>query len=138
MRDPFAVVGRRLGMTAGQAWTSVLGLGLGAALLGTSLPPVLDQRNAVPPGVSPLVVRAGGYSTTDPVASGPSDPAGLPVSVRLGSPVETSYVRLSGTGTVLRLRLSDAQGAEVQPESAVVRACRITTPDWKAGRPQAG
>lgn len=39
-------VARRLGTTCGQAWTLSLGLGLGALLLGSSLPPVLDQRDA--------------------------------------------------------------------------------------------
>lgn len=48
MTDPFAALGRRLGMTAGQAWTAALGLLLGLVLLAVSVPPVIDQRNTQP------------------------------------------------------------------------------------------
>jgi hypothetical protein len=60
---------------------------------------------------------------------------GLPVSARLGERVSTVHVRLAGDTALLSIPLSTASGANLRSEDARVRACRITTADWKPGRP---
>lgn len=40
---------RRLGMTAGQAWTLAIGLVLATVLLTVSVPPVWDRRGPAAP-----------------------------------------------------------------------------------------
>ena len=83
--------------------------------------------------VAELRVREGGWTST---SSEPGVPAGgLPVSARLGQQVSTAHLRLMGTSTVLTVALSTAPGASVRPEDARVRACRITTADWRPERP---
>ena len=86
---------------------------------------------------APLTVASGGYSSSDPASVAalgvPAD--GYPVSVRAGSAVDSSYLRLSGSATDLVLRTSTATGASTGPDSLAVKACRITRSDWTAGRP---
>ena len=154
---------RRLGLTSGQASTLALGLVLAGLLLATSMPPVLDQRNrtrppaqqeaplvlASPAAPTPSVVAAptpiasrpglrvteSGYSTTDD-AAGRGIPAGaLPVGVRAGVPVLTSYVRLAGPESQLTLAVSSAAGASLGPSSPSLQACRIRSAAWRGGRP---
>lgn len=92
----------------------------------------------VPPGAArprlvPLTVREAGFATTDPSplqAATPED--AVPVSARLGRSREQVHLRLAGTDVDLRLQV--AEGSE-GAESAAVRACRITDPDWEPARP---
>lgn len=97
-------------------------------------PPPLDLP---PPAPDPLTVRAAGYSSTDTaalaVAGVPDD--GVPVGAELGQEREQAYVRLAGTGTDLRLSLSEESGANVNAGQAALRACRITAATWTAQRP---
>lgn len=84
----------------------------------------------------PLRVREAGYTSSASEPGLPED--GLPVSARLGERISTVHLRLTGDGTQLTVPLSTATGAQVQPEQARVRACRITTTSWKAERPGPG
>ena len=103
--------------------------------------PPAPQRTAtrVTSPTPPLTVASGGYSSSDPasVAAAGVPDGGYPVSVRAGSAVDLSYLRLSGTSTDLVLRASTATGATTGPDSLFVKACRITRSDWTAGRPGA-
>lgn len=101
--------------------------------------PAPSPAAPAPPAVfapAPLRVVEAGYTSS---AAEPGLPeGGLPVSARLGERVSTVHVRLSGDTGVLVLPLSGATGAQVQPEQARVRACRITTTGWEPERPGPG
>ncbi len=84
-----------------------------------------------------LQVSDSGYSTT---STGPAATAGipdgaLPVGARAGSPVETSYVRLQGSGSRVLFAVSGASGASFGPGTPALRACRVRTADWRPARP---
>lgn len=100
-----APVARRLGTTSGQAWTLCLGLGLGALLLATSLPPVLDQRGApaalaaapppapvldplLEPAVPPAAPPAAPVAPAAPPALTLPEPAPLLLPPTLAGPAE--------------------------------------------------
>ncbi|MCA1711850.1 MAG: hypothetical protein LC789_09560, partial [Actinobacteria bacterium] len=99
-------------------------------------PELFARATAVPRPASevPLTVVESSYSTSDPVPVG-VPAGGLPIGARAGAHVETSYVRLAGTGTLLRLAVSAEQGASFGPDAPQVAACRNTTGDWTGGRP---
>ena len=81
------------------------------------------------------IVRSGYASRTGGTPAEQDPPGGaLPVAVTLGQDTKRSFIELSGTGTVLRLRES-ADGA-LQPESAVLKVC-LATSSWEAKRGQA-
>ena len=151
---------RRLGLTSGQACTLALGLVLGGVLLATSVPPVLDQRDrtralaqqaplassaaaipsssAAPSSIASrpgLRVTESGYSTTGDSAGRGIPVGALPVGVRAGFPVLTSYVRLTGRETQLVLDVSRAAGASLGPSSPSLQACRTRSATWRGGRP---
>lgn len=84
----------------------------------------------------PLRVREAGYTSS--AAEPGLPPGGLPVSARLGERISTVYVRLAGGGTLLTVPLSSATGANLRPEEARLRACRITTSAWRPERPGPG
>jgi hypothetical protein len=95
-------------------------------------PPVADSAPA-PGGETPLRVVAKAWASQaggTPVAT-VGVPAGtLPVGTRLGQADKASYVRLSGTGTVLALT-EDPQGARTSQGAPAVQACQITDAAWQ-------
>lgn len=97
-------------------------------------PAAMPPARAVPQ--TPLRVAEAGYTSS--AAEPGLPPGGLPVSARLGERVSTVHVRLTGTGTLLVVPLSQATGATVRREDARVRACRITTTAWRPERPGPG
>ena len=81
------------------------------------------------------IVRSGYASRTGGTPLEQDPPGGaLPVAVTLGNDAKRSFLELSGTGTVLRLK--ESPDGALQPEAAVIKAC-LATSDWKADRGQA-
>ena len=83
-----------------------------------------------PSTLATLGVREGRYAS----ASGPLLPpvtpgTAYPVALRVGAPDKQSYLRLTGTGGLLRLALSTQPGHQLGTVDAV-RACRIVPSDW--------
>ncbi|MDQ3106711.1 MAG: hypothetical protein M3Q68_02775 [Actinomycetota bacterium] len=83
-----------------------------------------------PPAPTALRITEARYAT----ASGPLVPSGapgafLPVGLRLGAPDKQSYLRLTGSGTTLELKLSTEPTHQFGEVNAV-RACRIIPAAW--------
>lgn len=113
--------------------------------LGLALPTAAPSRPSpapepAPPGpvrvepVDPaLRVAASGWAAATG-GLGVQDPSvpegGLPVEMRLGRETMRSFLRLSGQGTTLRLRLAPEPEASQLPELARVRLCPVTEP-WE-------
>lgn len=57
----------------------------------------------------------------------------LPVGTRLSQDDKRTFVRLSGTATVLTLKLGAPEGQR-SPDAAAVQACKITDITWKPGK----
>ena len=98
-------------------------------------PSPVAPRTEVGPA-TPLRVLEAGYTSSGPEPGLPE--GGLPVSARLGERLSTVHVRLTGQAGFLILPLSAESGANVRPEDARVRACRITTTEWTPERPGPG
>ena len=82
--------------------------------------------------ISPLRIRASGWSTRTagtPLASEGVPTNALPVGRRLGADDKLSFVRLTGTATVLSLQIGPEDGQR-SPEEAGVVACPVTS-DWQ-------
>lgn len=91
-------------------------------------------------GMNGLSVVSSGYtsSTSGTPLSGPEVPEdGLPVGTRLGRVDKMSFLRLAGSGTVLRLRLVDEPAAHLLVPVAAVEACAITEEGWAIDEPGA-
>ena len=81
------------------------------------------------------IVRSGYASRTGGTPLEQDPPGGaLPVAVTAGNDSKRSFLQLSGTGAVLRLK--ESPDGAVQPEAAVLKAC-VATSEWKAERGQA-
>jgi hypothetical protein len=82
------------------------------------------------------ILRSGYASTTGgtPLEQAPAN-GGLPVASTAGQDSKRSFIELGGEGSQLRLKVS-TDGA-IQPDTAVIKACTLTTADWKAERGQA-
>ena len=55
----------------------------------------------------------------------------LPVGTRLGQPDKASYVRLSGSESMLLMREDPAGNRAAANGDALIRACQITDATWK-------
>jgi hypothetical protein len=80
-------------------------------------------------------VRELGWATAqagNPVATAGIPEGGMPVGKRLGEVDKISFVRLSGSSSVLTLHVVEDPTATRLADSAGVRACRITESSWKA------
>jgi hypothetical protein len=81
------------------------------------------------------IVRSGYASRTGGTPAEQDPPGGaLPVAVTLGQDTKYSFIELSGSDTVLRLR--ESPDGALQPEAAVLKAC-LATESWEAERAQA-
>jgi hypothetical protein len=83
----------------------------------------------------PLRITASGYASVfggTPVEQPPPED-GLPVAATGGNMTKLSFVRLSGTATVLKLAMVEGTGANLNETSAAIKACPITEA-WQAAR----
>ena len=113
--------------------------------LGEVSPPTPTESSFTPPEPTdsptpqpsePLRITGGGYAAAD--AGTPLATAGIPagsvgVGSRAGQVDKVTYLRLSGTARVLRLKV-DASGASVLDQNAVLAACPVTQSSWKVGQ----
>ncbi|MEY2424483.1 MAG: hypothetical protein QOI61_55 [Actinomycetota bacterium] len=105
-----------------------------------SFEPVSETPSAEPPPVvaPPATLRFTQTGYASALAGTPVDeqpPAnGLPVESLAGRVTKYSYARLSGGGTVLRLRALTDEGASMTADNARVQLCQITTPGWAPKR----
>jgi hypothetical protein len=84
-----------------------------------------------------LTITKSGYASATggtPLEQQPANGA-LPVAATGGQDSKRSFISLSGEGTQLKLKQS-ADG-NIQPETAVIKICKLTSADWKAERGQA-
>jgi hypothetical protein len=81
---------------------------------------------------APLAGVLGRYLTTSTPLAPPGGPGQyLPVELRLGSVDKASFVRVSGSGTVLDLALSATPGHQVPATGTIViAACSILDGTW--------
>lgn len=104
---------------------------------GTAQPsaPAPATRPSALPSPEPLRVTDNGSTST--VGADPTLPAGdLPVQAGPLGEVARSFVRLSGSGRVLRLALDATPGATYGEAAAGVRACPNTDARWLSGSGQ--
>ncbi len=90
----------------------------------------------VPPAPAVLRIAASGYASTfggTPLEQPPPGD-GLPIEALADSTTKYSFVRLSGKGRVLRLRMLNDDDASINDTVANVQACHITTANWAPGR----
>jgi hypothetical protein len=86
------------------------------------------------PAPSVLRISQSGYASRFAPTPAEQEPAdgGLPVQAVAGQVVRYSYVRLNGSGTVVKLRATGVDAAN--SETARVQLCHITTAGWKPSR----
>jgi hypothetical protein len=104
-------------------------------------PPVFEAP--LPATAAPLVVvppalriEISGYASAlggTPIEQAPPG-NGLPVESTAGSVTKYSFVRLSGGGTLLRLRMLSDDGASLNDAAAGVEVCHLTSAGWKPQR----
>ena len=84
----------------------------------------------------PLKIVKSGYASQTGGTALEQQPAagGLPVAAANAENVKLSYIALTGDLSVLRLKEVPDTGANVNAESAVVKACPLTSADWEATR----
>ncbi len=110
------------------------------------VPPVAPPREVATPTttkpIEPVALRVAeaGWSGSDgglPAAGADVPDGSLPVSSRLGEPDRRTYVRLTGTATVLVLAVtSDPVGSRFT-DAAVIWLCPITGSGWHAKKAMA-
>jgi hypothetical protein len=102
-------------------------------------PSIVSVPPSPPPSGTevPLRIVASGYASATggtPLEQPPPED-GLPVGAAAGNTTKMSFVRLSGTATLLRLGLVGAPGANVNETGAAVKLCRINESGvWEAHR----
>lgn len=101
--------------------------------------PDSDERDAAAEDDASLSILASGYSSRTGGTPLEQDPpgGGLPVAATGGQDAKRSYVKLGGTGTVLRLKLVTDANQNINVETAAVKVCPITKADWQPARGQA-
>ena len=83
-----------------------------------------------------LHIASSGYASVfsgTPVEQPPPG-NGLPVESLASSETKYSFMRLTGKGRVLRLRMLTDEGASLNDAAAAVQACHITTGNWTPAR----
>jgi hypothetical protein len=84
---------------------------------------------------TPLTIGSRAWASREagtPVATTGVPDGTLPVGNRVGQIDKASFVRLTGTATVLSL-VEDPNGSRAVAGNGGVQVCRITTSDWSAG-----
>jgi hypothetical protein len=87
-----------------------------------------------PPSI--LQIAVSGYASAlggTPVEQPPPGD-GLPVESIGGSTTKYSFFRLTGGGTILRLKMLGDNGASLNDAAAGVEVCHLSSGGWKAGR----
>ena len=84
-----------------------------------------------------LTITKSGYASATggtPLEQQPANGA-LPVAATGGQDSKRSFISLSGEGT--QLKLKQTPDGNVQPETAVIKICKLASADWKSERGQA-
>jgi hypothetical protein len=106
---------------------------LSSPLEPASVAPVVASAPAAPVF---LRIQQSGYASTfggTPLEQAPPGD-GLPVEALAGSATKVSFVRLTGGGRTLRMRMLTDEGANLNDGVAEVQACHVTASNWAATR----